>query len=30
MQYIMETIIIDVTKAKWPPHPMKKVIEEWY
>ena len=24
MQYIMETIIIDLVKAKRPPHPMKK------
>ena len=26
----METIIIDLIKAKRPPHPMKSVIEEWY
>ena len=29
MQYIMETIIIDLVKAKRPPHPMKKEIEYW-
>ena len=29
MQYIMETIIIDLVKAKRPPHPMKKEIEWW-
>ena len=29
MQYIMETIIIDLIKAKRPPHPMKKEIEYW-
>ena len=30
MQYIMETIIIDLIKAKRPPHPMKKAIEWWH
>ena len=30
MQYIMETIIIDLVKAKRPPHPMKKEIEYWH
>jgi hypothetical protein len=30
MQYIMETIIIDLVKAKRPPHPMKKAIEYWH
>ena len=30
MQYIMETIIIDLIKAKRPPHPMKKEIEWWH
>ena len=30
MQYIMETIIIDLVKAKRPPHPMKKAIEWWH
>ena len=30
MQYIMETIIIDLIKAKRPLHPMKSVIKEWY
>ena len=30
MQYIMETIIIDLVKAKRPPHPMKKEIEWWH
>ena len=30
MQYIMETIIIDLVKAKLPPHPMKSVIKEWH
>ena len=30
MQYIMETIIIDLVKAKRPPHPMKKAIGWWH
>ena len=30
MQYIMETIIIDLVKAKRPPHPMKSVVKEWH
>ena len=30
MQYIMETIIIDLVKAKRPPHPMKREIEWWH
>ena len=29
MQYIMETIIIDLVKAKRPPHPMKRAIGWW-
>ena len=29
MQYIMETIIIDLVKAKRPPHPMKRAIGLW-
>ena len=29
MQYIMETIIIDLVKAKRPPHPMKREIGWW-
>ena len=30
MQYIMETIIIDLVKAKRPPHPMKRAIGWWH